>query len=158
MRISNSLTLKQLYRSRLKDILSKENIYINETDIHRIVREKNKELTNRILKNEDVDLHYKIGTLALRKKTYKPYLKDDKLRGLPPINWKKSKELNTKVYSTYNTVFKIILIKKFSSRHVKNYWRFRFTTTVNKRIYELASTNPDFDALEYVCTRKNFNR
>ena len=157
IRINNSLTLKALYRKRLRQMLQDEGIFISESDIHRIVRERNKELTERILKGEDVRLPYQIGTLALRKKTYKPKMVGDTLVGLPPINWKETRKLGVKVYSEYKTVFRIILIKKTSSYHVKNKWRFRFNTTVNKRIYELATTDENFDALEYVSTRKNID-
>ena len=158
IRINNSLTLKALYRKRLRQILQDEGIFISESDIHRIVRERNKAITDRVLGGEDVRLPYQIGTLALRKKTMKPRFIGDKLVGLPPMNWKETRRLGVKVYSEYKTVFKILLIKKTSSYHVKNKWRFRFTTSVNKRIYELATTDDTFDALEYVSTRKNINR
>lgn len=158
MKITNSLTLKHLYRTRLRAMLQDKGIYIQESDIHKIVRERNKEMVERLLKAQDIELPYRLGVLGLRKKKIVPRMKDGKLIGLPPINWKKTKETGVRVYSDYRVLYKIILMKKGSSNHVKFFWRFRFTSSVNKRIYELATTNPNFDALEYVRTRKSSDR
>lgn len=150
MKITNSLTLKQLYRKRLRKLLQDKGIFIQETDIHRIVREKNKAITENILKGVDYRIPYKIGTLGLRKFELKPTYYKGNLVNLPPIDWRASIKLNKKVYSNIYTVFKVILIKKTSNYCVKHFWRFRFSTTINRRIYELATTNPNFDALKYV--------
>lgn len=151
-KITKLLTLKMLYRLRVRQMLRDKGIYITESTFQRIIREKHKEVEALILEGFDYEFPYNLGKLGLRKFKLEPSMRDDKLVNLPPIDWKRTKELNMTVYSNIYTVYKVLHLKKNANPIVKFKWKFTYNTTIRKKIYYLATTNPKFDALEYVCT------
>lgn len=150
--MSKVLALKMLYRLRVRKMLQEKGIFIKETTFQKIIRDKHKEVEARLLEGFDYKFPLNLGSLGLRKFKLKPSFRDGKLVNLPPIDWRKTKELNTKVYSNIYEVYKVLHLKKDANPIVKFKWKFTYNTTIRKKIYIQATTNPKFDALEHVCT------
>lgn len=117
---------------------------LTEHEFYSIIRKVNDLLAINLINGEDIKLPHRMGTLELRKKSSRVYLKDGKLCTNLPIDWDKTLKLWCEDEDAYtnrmlirmeeNEIFKVYYNKNKAEYNNKSFYQFKINRELKKAL------------------------
>lgn len=117
---------------------------LTEHEFYSIIRKVNDLLAINLINGEDIKLPHRMGTLELRKKSSRVYLKNGKLCTNLPIDWDKTLKLWCEDEDAYtnrvlirmeeNEIFKVYYNKNKAEYNNKSFYQFKINRELKKAL------------------------